>query len=264
MCGLGAAIPCRLRLGQESADLLAASFVAVRPAWRGHRVSADLYHMLTQQIRPLGCPRLTFAEAGSRSARYLPRYYQQIGVQVRSLGGYRVHACLVRPEEPNPLGVVAEETDAGTFARATRQFRDARTLWNDPDDAQLDHYLQDPRGRTLVILRRPDGSDVGAAMVMRAVLRTAQGIESVPALENLCLPPTAPEGLRALCQFAGRRFGVPGRPTVVTLANAWGTDAAALRAAGMRQTRAAWHGYIAATDPRHPFLSAEGTNREVI
>jgi hypothetical protein len=126
---------------------------------------------------------------------------------------------------------------------------DRTLLWSDPSEAQLAHYLQDPRPRQLVAFPQ------GAAWSVRAAFRTARGLDTVTTMESLFLPRQA-----ASLPLATSAFD----PGIVTAPNLFGFDPADLRRCGIRRTGATFHGYFCTADgfPLDP--EVQGTNLEVI
>ncbi|MBI3949929.1 MAG: GNAT family N-acetyltransferase [Acidobacteria bacterium] len=262
--GFAAATPRRLRFQQMGSETYVVSFVAVRPAWRGRGIAADLYTCLLGALREAGLPIVTFAEPGAVGERALVKAYPSAGFELRTLGRFTTYGYSPRSGAAPTSVQVLETSDAATILATIQRRGDHQTLWSDPDCQWLEHNDEDPWLRATVILRLTGGDGLGCAMIVRSEFVTAKGISLVPMIDQLFLYQPEAEALRALCEFASERWSGPAARTNVTVPNAWGIDPMILRSAGLRQTPRQFTGYVCSPDPHCPFLNAQGTNLHIV
>src|SRR5262249_47344908 len=144
------------------------------------------------------------------------------GYRHQPMGRYPVHAYLPRLGATSSEVRVEEATDLPEFLRVVQRCDGPGTLWNAPDLRQLEHYCIDPRGRVLLLARRPDGDAIGAAMVVCSEAMTRQGTERVAMVDNLFLPEPSAEVLKAILDDAARRWRDRVTSPVVTVPNLHG------------------------------------------
>jgi GNAT superfamily N-acetyltransferase len=262
--GFAAVTARRLRYREHQWHSGIVSFVAVRPQWRNRGLSAELYRGLLQALSRLRNSWITFAAADSAGARSLLRAYPQAGFQVLDLGEYPLCTALIRGEAP-ATGWEAEITADLTMLPPIISACASRDdlVWNDPDDAQLRHYMTDPRPRKLVVLRR-EAEPLGAAWIVRTEFRGRHGTEHVVSVESLFLSRQDAAALPALFRCAAAAWPAAVQPTIVSAPSLCGFDADALRQAGIRRTGALFHGYLCSPHLPAGVESARGTNLEVI
>lgn len=257
------ATPRRLRRGGYSSEAFLLSFLAVRPAWQGKGVAALLYDALLEAICRAGVPVVSFAQVGSAGERCLRKAYPAAGFSLSAIDVLPTYSCLERLSA-SPPAVEAVEVVVTALQEVLEACADGTALHLAPDRMQLQRYGCDPRPRAAVLLRAADGRLLGGGMVVLAQVKNGRGVEELPIVENLFLREPRAEALAALCRFAGRRWPAEGRPRIVNLLNARDIVPAALSAAGLRKTSAGFTAYVAARDPEHPFLAADGTSLEVV
>ena len=263
--GFFSLFPRRLRFRGTISDTFVASFLAVRPAFRGRGVSSQLYTALLLACRAAGLPVVIYADAHSDAAlRPLHRTSERLGMQLKKLGQYPNYAFVPRARQGPALAaaVAIETTDLDLVLAAIAPCEGDATLWSLPGRAELAHYLRDPRPRKLLVVKEGDRT-VGAGMASLAEIATATGIERVATIDSVFLPePTADRILalaRATAQvFAGSTTGpVVSAPSLATI------PAEMLKAAGIRRSGAVFDGFVVSGE-RHPYLGAEVTNLEVV
>ena len=264
-----ATTPRRLRWRGIRVEVHVASFMAVRPSWRGRGVANRLFQAMLDALRDYDRPIVSFAEPDSAGDWTARSAYPAAGFGMRPLGAYPLYGFLPRPgEAPAPAVKAIETADPEGFLLRIGACTDDRTLWNDPDAAEWAHYQRDPRERATVELYGPSGEWLGGAVAVRSEVATAHGVDPVTTLESVFLPQLDSAMLRALCQYAcGRWSGAQSSPAgafPLTAPNAWGIDPLILRAAGLRQTPRRFVGYLAHPDPKNPLLDASGTNLEIV
>jgi hypothetical protein len=263
MIGFAGLTPRRIRFNHRPAAAYVLSFVAVHPVCRGRGLAAGLYAALLDAVRGTELPVIGFALLGSAGQRTLLRAYEAAGLHWRPLGEFPTYGFL-SPRVAPPPDVYTEEPAAADLMPAIEACVGPRTVWSAPDARQLDHYRQDPRPRTLVLVRGPDRQAVGAGLVVRADMATSRGVEPAVTVESVFLLRPDAATLRALLNHAARRWPSAAGPTPVMAPNLQGLAAALLRSAGVRQVAPGFAGYVGAADPSHPLLEAKGTNLEIV
>ena len=260
--GFLALIPRRLRYQGIPQALHLMSFGATRPPHRGV-LSVATYRALLLAVRDRALPILSFAESGSPAERMLICLAKTTGYRHQRMGRYPVHAYLPRPGAGSG-GVTAEEaTDLHEFLAFVARCEGSGTLWNAPDLRQLEHYRNDPRGRVLLLARRPGGTAVGAAMVVLSEAMTRQGTERVAMVDNLFLPEPSAGTLKAILDEAGRCWRDRVTSPVVTVPNPHGIDPALARSIGLRATPSCFNGHLFAPAGSLPW-DATGTTLEIV
>ena len=130
----------------------------------------------------------------------------------------------------------------------------------------MEHYLQDPRGRKLLVERNGDGAATGAAWAVQVGHRGANGNHSVITIDCAWLAPERAEALPGLAAAAVRLWQEPGakEPVIVQASSLAGFDPTAARQVGFRQIASPFQGYVAVAGAQHPFCEARGSNLEVV
>jgi hypothetical protein len=258
----------RLRFRGRRSEVNLTSFLSVRPDQRG-LVAVALLRAMGQRFHEQKPPRprLTFTVPGSLGDQMLQKVPVVQKLHQKPLGRYRTYAYPIgrdaTPADPGPAVSCGEAADAGEFLAVAGRCSDPRTLWSDPDAAQLEHYRRDPRGCALAVARDARGEPVGAALAVHGDFVTAAGPERSPMLESVFLPEPSAAVLGALLRFASARWPARGGAGVVLAPNLWGVDSEVVRAAGLRPTFASSVAYLSAIQAEEPFLEAEGTNLEI-
>jgi hypothetical protein len=263
--GFFGVMPRRMRLGDRRLAVNLISSLAVRPAWRGPLALA-MYSRLLEELHRTGRPVVSYVRPGTVAERMLWWNFQRAGFQTRSLGSYRTYGAAADAAGPADGPARVEEADEDGFLEMVQSCRDAGILWRDPGRDVLRYNRADPRGCALVLIHDATGRPVGAAMVTLSQVVLPQGSESVPTIDSVFLPRPSAEALRALVQFARRRWDGQATSTVVMAPNLVGIDPGVLRAAGLRATASVFQGYL--FDPMtgtKPLPAAiAGTNLEVL
>lgn len=253
----------RLRHGSQAIDVLLVSFVAVHPDFRNRGIAAGLYRTLLAAIAATRLPVITFAQAGSAGQRAIERAYPEAGFQLRSLGSYPGFACAPRASQETQW--ICQENalplDGSSAAAAVDGCAADRSLfWNAPSDAQWRHYLQDPRPRSLLSLDSGDGEPAAAWMVQTAYV-TAQGVDSVAAIDCVWLNRARPDLLPGLATAVAR---ISPAATVVNAPSLAGFDPKLLRQTGFRQVGTGFQGYCATASDAVPLPPAEAISCEIV
>jgi len=261
--GFSAMTARRLRSGNESWDSGVVSFVAVRPEWRGRGIAAALYEKLLPAVRERGQPILTFGAIGGAGLKVLLRAYSEAGFETIPLGACPAYSCLVQPGKP-----AAGDWEAHTVSETTaitdlsRGFGPSAII-SDPTNAQLRHYLNDPRPRTLVLVRHRATARTGAAWLVQPEITTARGPETIVIVDAVYIPEYDASALPAVLHAAAAWSGKP-LPLLVNAPNLGGFDPEALRRHGIRKTGAGFMAYCCSPEPRGFLSAVRTTNLEII
>jgi len=252
----------RLRHGPEVIDVLLVSFVAVHPDFRNRGIAAGLYRTLLAAIAAARLPVITFAQAGAAGQRAIERAYPEAGFELRAWGSYPGFACA--PRAAHEARWEWEETPAldghPVAAAVDACAADRSLLWSAPSAAQWRHYRQDPRPRHLLSLNAGDGEPAAAWMVQTAYV-TAQGLNSVAAIDCTWLNRARPELLSGLARAVARLSPAGGVVNAPSLA---GFDAKLLRQAGFRQVSPGFQGYCATAPGGVRLPPAEAVACEIV
>lgn len=260
--GFAGATPRWARFRGHRAPLYLVSFVSVRPAWRRQGIGGALYAELLRHIQQAQAPVVTFAETRSAGQRRLLTAYETAGFHARPLGEYPVYGYLPPPNPPAPGN--AEWTEQISCVLPLIQTADdTRIIRHDPDETVMNHLSADPRLRRAVLVRGPDGTSAGV-MVVQSEIVTRAGAELAWLIEHPYLSQPSPKLLRNMLLAIARHSAAPAGPVFITAPNVSGIDPALLRAAGLRQTRSVFAGYVCAMNASHPFLQADATDLDVI
>ena len=260
--GFAGATPRRARFRGHSAPLYIVSFVSVRPAWRRSGIAAALYAELLRSVRGTQAPVVTFAETGSAGQRQLLRSYDAAAFHVRPLGECPVYGYLPPPNAHARRNVEwTEQIDQ--LLPLIRAADDTHMIRHDPDDTVISHLSADPRFRRVVLARGPGGASAGAMVIQSEIVGRA-GRELVLQIEHPCLPQATGELLRDLFTTIAGQSATLGEPVFVTAPNLSGIDPTLLRAAGLRQTRSVFAGYVCAPSSNSLVLQADAVDLEVI
>lgn len=257
LVGFAAVTPRRMRLGEWAGTVAALSYVAVAPEHRGRGVAAAVYSVLLDAIAATGAPVLTFGEPGTGGERALLSAYRTAGYRAHRMGACPAFAGLVVREVSEPAA-----TPVSMLAPiASRAIGAPDILWAEPDAAELEHYLRDPRPRRTLSVGETDATALGVA----AEMLTARGTETSVLLEQVRCTEDAGSDLRALTVQAAS-LGTTER-VVVSIPNLAGIDPAAARAAGLRRMATRFNAYWCTRPGVHMMHDAElpsGTNSEII
>ena len=266
--GFAASVHRRVRYGAPAIDALIVSFVGVHSDFRSRGIAAGLYAYLLAAIREREIPAITYALAGSAGQRAVERAYPAAGLALHSLGSFPVYGFAVRREADvgswtpalagEELPVLRSLIDGGIAGEGR--------ICSDPSAAQIQRYLQDPRGRKLLIERNGCGDAIGAAWAVKVEHRGASGNHSVITIDCAWVARERANTLPGLATAAARLWTEPGAqgPVVVQASSLAGFDPQAARQVGFRQIATPFQGYVAASGTRHPFSEARGSNLEVV
>jgi GNAT superfamily N-acetyltransferase len=279
LAGFAASMHRRVRYGSAAMDALVVSFVSVHPDFRNRGIAAHLYAHLLGAIGERGVPAITYAQAASAGERAIERSYPRAGFVLHSFGAFPVYGFLVR-----------SETDAQAWVPATagEELAILRSLINgvnggvdggiagegricsDPSEAQIAHYLRDPRGRHLLVERNGDGDAIGAAWVVQVEHTGANGTHSVITIDCVWLSRGQARVLPGLAAAAARLWSEPSSQPgwhermTVQASSLGGFDPQAARQVGFRQIATPFQGYVAVSSARHPLCEARGSNLEIV
>jgi GNAT superfamily N-acetyltransferase len=265
--GFAAASERRIRWGFERTNVALVSFVAVRRNWRNQGIAAGLYRTLTSALSDRGLPVITFASPSSTGERTLLRSYRKARFSVQPLGDYPNYARLAgdTPADSDYEAVVT--SDLFLLRPIVDECsRDLTVLWSDPNDAQVEHYAADPRGRRLVTVRHSTAGLVGAAWVIRMEHRTVTGSSVLKTLDCVWMRKDHVRALPALCRCAAEAGpNEQAGPGIIVAPNLSIFDPAILRTMGIRQTGAKFCGYFCApssSEESPPLVTR--TNLEIV
>ena len=265
--GFAAASTRRIRWGSERTDVALVSFVAVRRSWRNQGIASGLYRTLTSALSDLGLAVITFASPSSAGERTLLRSYQEAGFSVQPLGDYANYARMARGTATDSDYQAAVTSDLFLLRPIVDECtHDLMFFWSDPNDAQLEHYMADPRGRKLVIVRHSTEGLVGAAWVLRMEHRTVTGPSILTTLDCVWMRKGHARALPALCRCAAEAEPneQDGR-AIIGAPNLSIFDPDALRSMGIRQTGAKFRGYYCApSSGKERPSSVTRTNLEIL
>lgn len=266
--GFAASTHRRVRYGACTIDAVIVSFVGVHSDFRNRGIAAGLYKHLLAAIGEREIPVLTYAQAGSAGERAIERAYPGAGLVLHSLGPFPVYAFAVRGEANGGAWAPAAAGDELPVLRSLIDggIAGEDRICSDPSIAQMEHYLQDPRGRKLLVERNGDGDATGAAWALRVEHRGVNGNHSVITIDCAWLARERPHALSGLAAAASRLWQEPGAPgPVIVQASSLGAfDPQAARQVGFRQIATPFQGYVAVANARHPFCEARGSNLEVV
>jgi GNAT superfamily N-acetyltransferase len=268
--GFAAITARRFRLGSIQWNSGILSFVAVLPMFQGKGVAVQLYQRLLSVVKEMAVPVLIFVQAGSPGERTLIRAVSSSECQLRQVGQYQLYGYLPRPNTPihkECYAVKAEETEAiRTLPRVANHCAatDLHTIWNDPSDAQIQHYIHDPRPRTLAVLRSQGGEVAGAAWIVQAEIAYSDYSQSITTVESVFVPRSQPECFVDILRLASAELTVGPQP-VVTASNLAGFDTVRLRMAGMRTMPSVpFRAYTCAASIPKWLCEAQCTNIEIV
>ena len=262
--GFAAVIPRRLRRGVKQWDSGIVSFIAVRPAWRGRRLSLLMYEALCAAIREIGQPVVTFGIEGTSGAKLIERVYGNAGFKVLPLGPYPIYSFIVRKDR-TPAGPWEAEVCSCLPLREiiSEMGEDTGIVISDPSDAQLRHYLRDPRPRTLMMLRNRATGLLGAAWVIVSEGLTNQGVQQSIVIESVYLASYDAEAIPSLMHAAAAWARAPSS-AVVYATNLGGFDPSALRTTAIRITGRGFLGYCCVPPTAGLVEGVRATNMEII
>ena len=253
--GFVALIPRQIATSNGLAVIYVMSFFAVDPDYRGAHIGSELARRIVEiSDRPI----LTFTEPGARSERAFIQAATARGWTFRSLAALRTYAGSSAPQsEPS---IAARQATIEEFLAATKTHRPTTVALNQPTLEQARHYLCDPRGARFAVVQSRDGETLGAALIIRSEILTADGAENVPSIDAVYIDRHHAAVLSALRTFALEQS--PGS-SIVTAPNLDVAPAAAVRQAGFRATRSAFNVAVLG-DPAETFSrEVVSTNLEV-
>lgn len=231
--GFAALIPRQISTANGQAVIYVMTFFAVHPDYRGARIGAELARRI---IEMSDRPVVTFTEPGSRSERAIAQSASARGWTFRHMATLRTYAGGQAPQPES--SIVARRATAEEFVAATKNHEPTPVAWSEPTLEQARHYLSDPRGSCLAVAQGAHGETLGAAVIVRSELLTAEGAEDVPALDMVRAHDRHAAVLGAFRRFALERSR---GSSVVTAPNLDVVPAPAVRQAGFRATRSAFN-----------------------
>ena len=257
--GVAAVTPRQVMYGTQTFVAYILSFVAVVPAARGSGLGAALYDRLLDTVGR-EVPVIAFTEADSPGEKLLRDAFARASFSHKPLGSCRSIGYVASlPGAPTGASVISTDSyDAFMSARLPPP--DSSTIWNCPSIEQWQHYRSDPRGRQLLVVRNPEGSSIGSAMVVTAEISSHHGIQRVWMLESVSVGQEAPEALAAIVQFAAASDRTIS-PSIVA-SNLSYLNAGTIRKSGGRAIPAGFNAHVFTKDG-HPVGMAETLNLEV-
>ena len=232
------------------------SFVAVDPSARGRGLAGALYQSLLDAL-PAHRPVIAFAVPESTGEHLLLRAFGRTAFTHYALRQCRAAGFASRVSKTD-VGY-SVEADSNGYASARSEALYPNVIFNAPTTAQVRHYNSDPRGRSMLVIRRPDGQTVGTAMSVPTEIITPAGSQHVVMLESLNLFEPSAEALRAIFTYAARHG--EGAASVVA-PNVSHLEAEVVKGAGARLLPSAFSAHLFATLPTSVAINA--TNLEVI
>ena len=261
--GFAAATPRRVRYGGTHYDAVVLSFVCVRPEYQGQGIARGLYERLLERIAVLGCLVITYTTPGSAGDRVLQHAYPEAGFTMHAIGEYAMHARVAKGAAQRAFGAEDFGVLRSCIDECAKQ--DPALIHSDPSDAQLEHYMRDPRPRQLLIAVDESQGPTGAAWAIRSDMRGPNGRDTILALDSVFVPRNRPEALPPLFEMAGEVLhSNSAGPMVVAAPSLTGFSAADLRSAGIRKTASGFVGYVCAPGLPEGFDRADGTTLEVV
>jgi hypothetical protein len=259
--GFAASVHRRLRHGSRTTNALVVTLVAVHPDARNRGVAGGLYASLLGAIRD--APLFTFALDNSAGERAIRSSYRKAGWELRCFGEYPNSATVLPQTSFDSEWREVSSADAPATLRAAIDAcaADPRQLWNHPDDAQLEHYFRDPRGRRLLMRRSEEGS-LSAAWALPIEFVSPDGIQSVLTIDSVWMPHRPAGPLRSLVAAIASLW--PSMHGVVNAPNLLSFDPADLRRVGFRQVGSRFRGYSASLPGWEGWEGCEGSNLEII
>ena len=253
--GFAALIPRQISTAGGRSLIYVLTFFAVHPDYRGARIGTELARRVVEMSdRPV----ITFTEPGSRSEHAIAQAANARGWTFKHMAALRTYAGGAAPQPES--SIVARQATAEEFLAAIRTHEPAPVAWSEPTLEQARHYLSDPREACLAVAEGAQGETLGAALIVRSELLTADGAEDVPALDMVRVRDRHAAVLGAFRRFAlGRSDGA----SVVTAPNLDVVPASAVRQAGFRATRSAFNAALL-SHPAEPIATeVVSTNLEV-
>jgi GNAT superfamily N-acetyltransferase len=233
------------------------SFGAVHPAMQGSGVATKLYEKVLELI-PHDVPTIAFTQPESSSEgillRALGREFQR-----SKLRECRAVGFALPPQSTDSVNnFIAEDVSVADFITAFPSGGDS-VIWNAPSQEQLQHYITDPRRRSLVVIRDRLGDSIATVMRVDVEMMTSEGLQRVPMLESLCcLGVPSADAIRAAFQWAQKER--PG--ALVVASNLSHIDERLLRPAGVRALPSIFNAHVFTRGTKLP--EASSVNLEVI
>jgi hypothetical protein len=212
------------------------TFFAVHPEYRGGGIGARMARLI---LTACDRPTLTYAEVNSPSEKALAAAALSVGWMFKRIAELRTHGCACVSGDRD-AAAVARHATVDEFLAALDGCTSAAVAWSRPAVEQVKHYVADPRGSCLAIVQGRSGQMLGGGLIVRSQVVTALGAESVPSLDAVFLQGAQGPALAALAGFARDRWPSDGG-SVVTAPNLHTVQADAIRMAGFRATRSAFH-----------------------
>lgn len=266
LIGFAAAMNRRVRIGDDFRDVYLCSFVAVHPDRRGP-VSIVLLRAFVRECRQQKVPVVGFAAPGGQGEQMVAACFKAAGYCHGLLGLCRPYASVVRATDHGTIAVSRGDSSE-EIAEALSGSVSPATMCNAPTALQCDHYRRDPRGGDLFIARAAsEASILGVGLVTHSQVRTAQGVQKLPAIDCIASPvPIDVEALRCLAAATAARWSCPGHPQMIVAPNLSTVDASVIKGAGFREMAGAaqYRGYVFTLDPLDGLLVARLTNLEVV
>jgi hypothetical protein len=245
-------------VGEWTGNLLVKSFMTVDTDFKGRGVGRELRRRIAQEIARRQEAALRFGAQVPSADRVLAEDYAAAGLHIRRMGPCLAAAAMVRGGMPEPA-IEVEEFAALWRTRASNGVVDPF-----PSLAELAHYLEDPRRRSIIGVRASNGVLVAAAMVVRAAVATKRGVEEHVQLEQVFADRNAGAEHLARLVAGAAYWGYETRSGVVTIPNTGDTPWSQLAEAGFRKLPPRYSAWIATTATSHPLHAAGATNLEIV
>ena len=255
--GFMAAVPRRIWIQDREASIYVRSCLGVHPDYRGTGIAGRLMRL----ILAADGPTIGFTEPGSASERIHAASAHACGLTFKRVAELRTYAFGGIRHALDPRAIVRQAT-VEEFRAVADGCTGPGIAWSRPTAQQLEHYAADPRGSCLALVESLDGVTLGAGLIVRSQVVTTRGVESVPSLDALFLHRAHDAALAALGAFALDRWRAD-EPAVVTAPNLHTVPADAIRRAGFRATRSAFHVIVIGTESDPVVRYTTTTNLEV-
>jgi hypothetical protein len=236
------------------------SFLAVHPSAGRRGIASGMYTAILEAI-PRDTPTVVFFEPGSTAEGLLLQILKRASFRLHTLLPCRAIGFMPRAGTPAPSTSADETTDYEAFLGRAQMSTGGQTIYTHINREYWDHYRNDPRGRTMVVLHDERGNQLGTAMLVNAEVLSVHGVQRVPMLESVALPTPTPAPLSALFQFAASR-AQPG--STVIASNLSHIDTALIRAAGARALPSSFNAHAFVKGEKHVIETADAVNLEVI
>jgi hypothetical protein len=264
LVAFAALVPRSVAIEGRRFDISVLTFVAVAEECRGRGLCTQLYEEALWRAATDRRAVLLFVAPDSASERGLRRAAARLSMPFTTLDGCRTYAAAMAPS-PTDGPPCLTSIDAGEYRAFVADCGNASVIQSTPDEAQLEHYRVDPRGREIVAVVDAAGEWRMTAMLVCAEVAGRSGTERLAMLDSVQhRPALTGSELRPLVGHASALWR--GRLThdVMTAPSVATVDPVALKAAGLRATSTMYRPYVLAPSDDSPLLAARSTNVEVM